>query len=550
MENRKDIGKAFREKLDGLQKSPGDHVWQSIRQDLPKKNRRLLLPLWFRAAIIPVAALLVIGFLTYPLWQEHVPHVYFKMPRETKDEIITTKTNPSEGVAAKPEATPSLSNGTGNGAATNVTDGNTAVNKYGTTSPAKSITSVSGLGNLVSKSTESTGGATGKNSRIKGAGSSGVAARIRSGGISSGQSNPVIVESGRSNKHGGNGNTTTRDNTITLSTDAQTIDTRRINTSTSGINDGNINDASATGTDAALANTDTVTNATIAKDTLQLVARTPEKPARAARDKVETEKNKKTPQDPGVKKMYIYAFAAPTFYNTNDAGYVDNELAGKEVSVEKAFSYGGYLGYNLTPKWSMRLGVISTKIELNTKGVPLSNTYIAHGPDGENPDGWTETVTPANYSGISYADGVSNNTIRTTLSEGIDEMDQPYANVSLYQKLEYLEIPIEAIYSLYGDKFRIGITGGFSTRYLTDSRIYARNNNGSVYMGSYKDADKVNFGASIGAGLYYRFIPSLQLNAEPVLRYYFNSPDTIKPITFGVQAGLQYNFNLSKKKKK
>ena len=50
MENKKDIGKAFREKLDGLQKQPGNAVWDAIKKDLPKKKPRFLPLFWIEAS--------------------------------------------------------------------------------------------------------------------------------------------------------------------------------------------------------------------------------------------------------------------------------------------------------------------------------------------------------------------------------------------------------------------------------------------------------------------------------------------------------------------
>ena len=56
MENNKDIGKAFREKLDGLQKQPGNAVWDAIKNDLPK-NKPGLLPLFWTEASNTIKAI-------------------------------------------------------------------------------------------------------------------------------------------------------------------------------------------------------------------------------------------------------------------------------------------------------------------------------------------------------------------------------------------------------------------------------------------------------------------------------------------------------------
>jgi cytoskeletal protein RodZ len=60
MENKNDIGKALREKLDLLDKTPGDHVWEGIEAELDRKKKRRVLPFWLRLFV--VALILVSAF--------------------------------------------------------------------------------------------------------------------------------------------------------------------------------------------------------------------------------------------------------------------------------------------------------------------------------------------------------------------------------------------------------------------------------------------------------------------------------------------------------
>lgn len=63
MENKKDIGKALREKLDGLDRSPDERLWQAIEADLDKKKKRRLIPFWVTivAGVLLVGLFLLIG---------------------------------------------------------------------------------------------------------------------------------------------------------------------------------------------------------------------------------------------------------------------------------------------------------------------------------------------------------------------------------------------------------------------------------------------------------------------------------------------------------
>ena len=88
MENRKDIGKAFREKLEELEKSPKARVWNSVNAELIKHRKQAFITKWLRGSAIAGVAALVITLFTYPLWKEHVPHIYLVMPNEKNEGLI------------------------------------------------------------------------------------------------------------------------------------------------------------------------------------------------------------------------------------------------------------------------------------------------------------------------------------------------------------------------------------------------------------------------------------------------------------------------------
>jgi len=64
MDNKKDIGKAFKDKLDQLQASPKDIVWDKIVAELDKKEKkRRVIPIWFKVAGIAVVLLTISGLI-------------------------------------------------------------------------------------------------------------------------------------------------------------------------------------------------------------------------------------------------------------------------------------------------------------------------------------------------------------------------------------------------------------------------------------------------------------------------------------------------------
>lgn len=70
MENKKEIGNAFKDKLNLLDKSPKEAVWEIIKHDLQKKKKRraILIPFWVTCASIFTFAI----FLTSYLYQDTV----------------------------------------------------------------------------------------------------------------------------------------------------------------------------------------------------------------------------------------------------------------------------------------------------------------------------------------------------------------------------------------------------------------------------------------------------------------------------------------------
>lgn len=534
MENRKDIGKAFREKLDGLQKSPGDNVWQSIRKDLPAKKKRFLLPFWLWATLIPLTIAITTGIFTYPLWENRVPHIYIVMPEEASHQnnsktTIDTKTQDAvtnlDNTGVKKINDNSTPSDNSNDIQNNTQPAETGINNNRRSTDINTNSNYSvHKNNSVGRKPEKPfkNSLTAKDAEIN----------TQPSTLTKNNKNSIAV----SNKSEGNTPKTT--NTNNSKTGVTGSQNNNNNTTIATQNSDDTSDNAS----KLLALAKQAKNDSIAKraDSIQLASA--ELAAKGAELEI-----KEGVTDQWNKKMFVYAFAVPTVYGADNASYIDPTLSGKSTTVEKPFSYGAYLGYNLTPNWSIRTGVINSKLQVKTENLFLVNVYTYNEPNPNQPDGSWETKNPIDYTGINYTDGVSNNSIRETLGTSYDQRGQLFGNINLIHKLEFLEVPVEATYTFYGDRFRIGVTGGVITRFITENKIYAEGLRGRQYMGKSKD-DDVTFGAGLGAGFYYRLTPWLQLNAEPMMRYYFDSPANIKPLTFGVQAGLQYNFNLWKKK--
>ncbi|MCW4469467.1 hypothetical protein OGH69_10860 [Flavobacterium sp. MFBS3-15] len=81
MENKKDIGKAFRDKLDRLDRTAPHSGWNAISGELQQMKMQCRFP-WRRIIGLSLLVLLVGLVATYPLWEDNLPHIYMRMPKE------------------------------------------------------------------------------------------------------------------------------------------------------------------------------------------------------------------------------------------------------------------------------------------------------------------------------------------------------------------------------------------------------------------------------------------------------------------------------------
>lgn len=473
MENKKDIGKAFREKLNGLERLPKDSVWESISADLNKKKKRVI-PLWFKFTSVAVAIILL-SLLTQTLWEGTVPDTYIVMPPDA--EKVTTREAPAETVPENPGVTPS----------------ETSKNKL--------------------------------------------------------MENDKVI--GTIPNDGASGRISPKNNTVKQG--ARNQGARKLGISNEGTALKSKNKKSYTGIDGDSRDDGTELNPLVAGDTpkssirprdinsTEPVAEQINDTARVRktlkRQPLSTKDSTSLPVTPH-RQLYVYAHAGPVQHIfPKGKSLIDKTLNNKNTSAVVTFNYGAYIGYNINSRWSVRTGIISTRVEQATRNV--SFTYsITQNP--ENPD---EPVmeSPKYFSGIDYAGGISNASIIEKTG------GQQSATATIIQQTEFIEVPIEVTYRLLGSKTGIGLVGGVSTLHTKKNVVYAENENGSVRMGELKTVNKIGFSLTLGAGFYYEVIPQLQLNAEPVLKYNLNTYNDASPYSLGLQAGLQYTFNLKGK---
>ena len=121
--------------------------------------------------------------------------------------------------------------------------------------------------------------------------------------------------------------------------------------------------------------------------------------------------------------------------------------------------------------------------------------------------------------------------------------------MTVTQNICFIEIPLEAKYKVYDGLLGIQAIGGISTLFLSKNEVKAEANDRFLYLGKVNNGRKASASLNLGAGFNYKIGKNLQVNVEPMFKYYFRSFEiTNKPYSINIQAGLQYNFSQLLKK--
>lgn len=583
MENKKDIGKAFREKLDSLEKQPDNAVWNAIKADLPKKKRRFL-PLFWAGASTTVKTVVV----TLSLMFATITGYLFKdyNTAQSKQNNYQENTNnivvPAENLPdAKNSIHPDKNGNTG--ATKNITDedilkpvsGNESnkTDKHSSGNKTISTTKLTIKQNQNKNSNKRVLNNTVSEANSRGDAENNTVHTINSThkkvvtvsknkkrNIRKNIKNSSVITSGNlaKNKQAGSGNSNDSGNNTGIAGEKKVNDRSFAKNSDPVSNNNtndrreNIKDLEDTASDNNSANDlSSETDAKLTDTALQSVDSLSVLEAKDStaicKDIVEENITKSdSAATASFKRFYIFAHVSPTQYVLNNALLPDATLSANKTTTKISFNYGVFMGYNFNQKWSMRTGIALTGSEHTTQNALLKSTYsvVPGNPGtGTNPNGYVHLMPPANYTGINYTRNGSNVAAIQHLGQANE------AVVDIIQKIEFAEVPLEITYNLHDSKFGIGIIAGISTLFTTKNIVYTQNSRGTMWLGTNKNVKNIGFSGTVGFHFSYKPLPYLQFNAEPVFKYYLNTFSNSVPYSFGLQAGLQYNFNLFATKK-
>lgn len=447
MENRKEIGKAFRKKLDDFEKTPNDTVWDAIQSDLKERKKRVFcyIPTWIKIASLFSLGALISFFIVNGF-------------SERNNELNPSKSNQNT-------INPKIFDNSISKKTNTITDKNT-VPKHslnGSVSNQKLSDSV-----LYAKT---------KHIQTNRAKNTKKTTRVLTGNFSG--------------KEKWNLKKNSKSDLLILSNPAlDTLKNKR---------------SSTVGNNAIY-----IKNSLVKADTKPKEKHN--SPKTALKDSITFLTNKKNNLD-------VLVYVSPTFAGIMSKNSpLDSRLNTNPKTSEIKWSYGIYLSYNATEKWSMRFGISKTNLSFITKNAP---------------------VNVADYLNINYSKNISNTYIYNNF--GFSK------TMAITQDISYTEIPLELKYTISTKKIGVSSLFGLSYLFLDKNSIFIATENGNrLNIGNTKNLSENTFSVNAGISIDYKFSRKIRINIEPMLKYhlidYKNYSNYINPFSVGVQTGLQFSF--------
>lgn len=233
----------------------------------------------------------------------------------------------------------------------------------------------------------------------------------------------------------------------------------------------------------------------------------------------------------------VGAVAAPVYYGDFGGSGIDPAFKDNDKTGNVNLSYGVQVSYTVTPKLKVRTGVSNVDLSYNTNDLAFS----------------VGGTRASELEGVRF----SQNARGVTVTDRNDRQSQApngflpgprndFTDASVQQRLNYLEVPLEAVYTVSDKRFGVAIFGGVSTLLLNDNEVILLSEDLNTSLGTSDSANDVSFTTNIGVGLDYKITNEFKLNLEPALKYQINGFDDsageFKPYFLGVYTGLSYKF--------
>lgn len=511
MENKKDIGKAISDKLNSLDKSPGEQVWSGISYELEKKKKRRTAFFFFWGKVI---GLVLMGSIAALYFYHQDGGFNLISPNDSKDTITVSETNGKK--AGENISGENLNDG--NSSSDNSINNDSKIKNNET----KTNNSIATDGE---NAIESNNGINSKNNidkkRVNSKGKF-VSSKKGKTSTSTRKSNPngVSLKSGK--------------NKSSVFSKKKSKKSDRKSAKKSKLKSKKEKEALLLSETKTNKNDEAVVDLSSLQDknssdlTSELKKKKTDSIAKKEKEKtitIDMFPKDSTKKDSAkiYRKFYVDAFMSPTLYGYfSEQSTLDRDLDSLPKKSEIKFSYGFGLTYDLTERVSVRIGYRKVNISYLTKNAPIGVNM----PDTNN------------FTGISYNPEISNTSIYIA-SDGSETMD-------ITQKISYTEIPLEVKYNFLTKKLGLKSSFGFSYLMLNENKVSIKTPNGfSQDIGKTKNLSGTSVSVNLGLEMDYPLFKNTKIFVEPMFNYQIKafSDGNFKPYVFGIHTGIRYSFN-------
>ncbi len=245
----------------------------------------------------------------------------------------------------------------------------------------------------------------------------------------------------------------------------------------------------------------------------------------------------------------VGANVAPVYFNSFGEGSpIHSAFVPNSKSGDINMSYGLSVGYALSKKLSIRSGINKVDYGYDTNEIEFTSALTASNALTDRSTGQIDNISYTAQSqnlvvtskvgaaALPQKQGFSSDVAgKSTARDGV-----------MAQQFGYVEVPVELDYALVNKRFGINLIGGVSSLFLVDNSVSLSSGDLTTEMGEANNLNSVNFSGNIGLGVNYKFTPKVRLNIEPVFKYqlntFSNTQGTFQPFSVGVYSGLSFRF--------
>ena len=529
MNENKNIERLFQEKFKDFEVIPQEHVWDNIEAELDKKEKRRVIPFWWKLS--GIAAALLIGFL--------IANAFFFSNHIGENNVVNQENN----IPVKTQP-----NGKSNGnSIPEIKEKEAIVTSDNKLSNDKSSPNKSQKGSLKLVTTQSTNnkGIVYSNEKGKTGNSATTSINQKKSTQNADVNKSILAEKDRIvsvdlNKKESVGNKNNQVVSADLEKEKAIAENNALEKAITNQEKPLVKDNPKTtfenkSTESIHSNESILADNAINKE-IKNIDTTKIAVVTNALEELLKEKEVKKKAEPKLNRWQVATTVAPIYFSSTSGGGspLDSRFESNEKEFQPSFSYGLGVNYSLNKKWSVRTGLNALALEYKTNNVVFFQTINARQMEH----------VKSNLQGSMIQIDNKNSSEAPELSASSQVIEK--FNGSLNQKMGYIEVPIEVSYKLMDKKFGIEVITGFSSLFLNENSVSVLSSGETINIGRANNLNDFHFSGNLGVGFRYRFWKAFNANVNPMFKYQMNTFNSdagnFKPYAFGLYSGISYTF--------